>query len=213
KELIDIIKIKGENKLDEFDDFIDEIKKKFKINSDTFDIDFLFLPESESGLNLKPKEDKVKGFKISYHFESGMEKPEIKVKGNIDKNHIRDYLKNIDESKYPYLKKFFDSKSVNELDAKNLSLDIPDRNLNLSILEPQAEINDYKDHIEIVFEIPGMIEEDVAIEFKEGGSTIYFIAENENRMYEKSLILPFKANFENYDLKVKNGLAIVNIKK
>ncbi|MFX1600126.1 MAG: hypothetical protein ACFFB6_05970, partial [Promethearchaeota archaeon] len=74
---------------DEFDDIIDEIKKYFKIDSDKFDVDFLFIPESESNINLKPKNEKIKGFKISYHFETGMEKPEIRIEGNIDDKRIR----------------------------------------------------------------------------------------------------------------------------
>ena len=60
---------------DDFDEFIERIKRHFKLDSDMFEIDFLFLPESEVKRGRAPNNEKTKGFKISYHFESGMEKP------------------------------------------------------------------------------------------------------------------------------------------
>jgi len=108
---------------DDFDEFIDEIRKYFKIDTDLFDVDFLFIPESEKNLDLKPKDNRIKGFKISYHFETGMEKPEIRFEGNFDDKRIREYLKNVDFLKYPDLKKIFETKSIEEIDASELSLE------------------------------------------------------------------------------------------
>ena len=35
---------------DEFDDFFDRIRKYFKLDSDMFDVDFLFLPDKSKNL-------------------------------------------------------------------------------------------------------------------------------------------------------------------
>ena len=201
------------NVLDDFDDIIDEIKKYFKLDSDIFDVDFLFIPESKTDLGLKPENKNVKGFKVSYHFESGMEKPEIKIEGNVDEKRIRELLKDIDISKYPTLKKMLESKSAKEYDANILSLDSHEQGEDLYLLEPHAEINDYKDYTEIVFEIPGMSKEDVIIDFSEGGSKLIFNAENENRKFMKSVHLPFISSPKDYEMEVKNGLAIIVAKK
>lgn len=198
---------------DEFDDIFDEIKKYFKLNSDKFDVDFLFIPDSEENLDIKPENKKMKGFKISYHFESGMEKPEIRIEGDIDERRIREYLKNVDFSKYPNMKRLPEKGTVQEIDAKKLSLEFPEQDNDLSILEPHTEINDYYDYTEIVLDIPGMNEEDVMIKITEGGTKLIFDAENKIRKYTKNIYLPFKASAENYKLEVKNGLAIIIVKK
>ena len=201
------------NVLDDFDDLIDEIKKRFKLDSDIFDVDFLFIPESKNDLGLKPENKNVKGFKVSYHFESGMEKPEIKLEGNVDEKRIRELLKSMDISKYPTLKKMLESKSMKEYDANLLSLESHEQEEDLYILEPQVEINDYNDYTEIVLEIPGMIEEDVIINFTDGGNQLIFKAENENRKFMKTFHLPFISSLKDYELEVKNGLAIIVAKK
>jgi len=211
--MIDILKIKVRNVSDEFDDFIEKIKKYFKIDSDMFDVDFLFVPDSENKLDLKPKDNKIKGFKISYHFETGMEKPEIKIEGDIDERRIRDYLRDVDLSKYPDMKRLLETRSIKEIDASKLSLEFTEQEEDFSIVEPHTEINNYKDYSEIVLEIPGMSEEDVKIEITEGGTKLIFKAENNNRRYNKSIYLPFKSSTQNYEMEVKNGLAVIFVKK
>jgi HSP20 family molecular chaperone IbpA len=199
--------------MDDFDDIIDKIKKYFKLDSDIFDVDFLFIPESEKGINFKPNDKNVKGFKISYHFETGMKKPEIKIKGNVDEKQIRDYLKNVDISRYPTLKKLFDASSTKEIDVNTLSLDFPEQDNDLQPMEPHTEINDYKDYSEVVFDVPGMSEEDIIFNISESGKRLNFSAKNAFRTYSKSITLPFKSTNENCDLEVKNGLAIISIQK
>jgi HSP20 family molecular chaperone IbpA len=184
---------------DEFDDIIDEIKKYFKLDSDNFKVDFLFIPESERNLGLRPENKKIKGFKISYHFETGMEKPEIQIEGDFDEHKIQEYLKDVDITKHPTLKKLLESSNIEEIDVSDLSLETNEYEEDLSNLEPHTEINDYKDFTEIILEIPGMSEEDVKIDFR--------------RRYSKNIYLPFTILTENYDLEVKNGLAIIVVKK
>ena len=199
--------------MDDFDDIIDEIKRYFKLDSDIFDVDFLFIPESRNDLDLKPENKNVKGFKVSYHFESGMEKPEIKIEGNIDENRIRELLKDVDTSKYPTLKKMFEPKPLKGLDADTLSLEYPVQDEDLFILEPHTEINDYNEYTEIVVEIPGMSDEDVIIDFSEGGNKLIFNAENKNRRFMKKVHLPFRSSPNDIEMEVKNGLAIIVAKK
>ncbi len=198
---------------DEFDDIIDKIKDYFKLDSEKFDVDFLFIPESEKNSYLNPEDKEIKGFKISYHFETGMEKPEIRIEGNIDEKKIQEYLEGIDISQHPHLKKLLESKNIEEIDASKLSLEADERAEDLSIIEPHTEINDSKNFTEIVLEIPGISKEDVIIEFSEGGSKLIFNAENETRKYIKNVYLPYATSAKNYDLEVKNGLAIILVKK
>ena len=197
---------------DDFDDIFDKLKKYFKLGSDIFDIDFLFIPETKNDLKLDPEDKNIKGVKISYHFESGMDKPEIKIEGNIDKRRIRDYLKDIDLSKYPTLERLFEAKSVEELNASELALEYSEEDKDLYILEPITEINDYRDYTEIILEIPGMSKEDVQINFSEGGTKLIFNAGNHIRKFVKHIYLPFKSSVNDSKLEVNNGLAIIKVK-
>ena len=197
----------------EFDDIIDKIKEYFKLNSDRFDIDFLFIPESEINSYLNPENKKAKGFKITYHFETGMEKPEVRIEGNIDEKKIEEYLKSYDISQHPNLEKLQESKNLEEIDAGKLSLEADEVHKDLTIIEPHAEINDTKDYTEIILEIPGISKEDVVIEFSEGGSKLIFNAENQTRKYMKNIYVPFGLSSKNYNIEVNNGITIISIKK
>ena len=201
------------NVSDDFDEIIDEFKKMLDLDSDTFEVDFLFIPASDVDLDFGRDKKNIKEFKISYHFETGMEKPEIKIESNIDKSRIREYLKDIDLSKHLNLKKLIKSKPIKEIDASKLSLDSYKQKNDLYVLEPYTEINDGKDLSEILFEIPGMEEDNVRIDFSEEGRRIIFTAENKNRKYAKNIPLPFKSSKRDYKLEVNNGLAILKVYK
>ena len=199
---------------DDFDDFIDRIKKYFKLDSDMFDVDFLFVPESDIDLAKKPNDEKVKGFKISYHYESGMDKPEIKVKGNLDDKNIREQLRNVDLSKIPKLKDLYNSPSKKEIDASKLSLETSlkkEADVGTYGLEPYAEICDNEGFSEIMIEIPGMDESNVNIRFENKGRKLIFTAENEKRRFMKAVNLPFKSSETEYEIEVNNGIAIIKL--
>ena len=198
---------------DDIDEIIDEFKKMFNVDSDAFEVDFLFIPESGIDLKSDHNEKEVKGFKISYHFETGMEKPEIKIEGIIDEKKIREQLKGVDLDKYPSLKNIMDSNGTNELDATTLSLDFPLEENVSSILEPYTEITDNRDYSEIVLEIPGIEEDNVNIEFNEECNQIMFTAENGARKYSKVISLPFKSSKLDCDLEVNNGIIILKARK
>ena len=199
---------------DEFDDFIDKIKKHFKLDSDMFEIDFLFLPESEIKRERIPDNKNVKGFKISYHFESGMEKPEIKIEGNVDSKKVWEYLKDADLSKLPNVKELYESQSTKEIDANTLSLESYEElkeDDKLLILKPYTEVCNNEGFTEILVEIPGIDHEDVEISFKNEGNKLVFRAGNEDRKYMTTMALPFQSSVENCRLEVNNGVAIIYV--
>jgi HSP20 family molecular chaperone IbpA len=142
-----------------------------------------------------------------------MEKPEIRIEGNIDEKKIQEYLEGIDMSQHPHLKKLLESNNIEELDASKLSLEANELDDDLLIIEPHTEINNTKDYSEIVFEIPGISKEDVNIDFSEEGSELIFKAENDTRKYVKNVNLPFLVSTKDYDIEVKNGLAIILVKR
>jgi len=199
---------------DDFDDFIDRIKKYFKLDSEMFDVDFLFIPESEINLENKPNNEKVKGFKISYHFESGMDKPEIKIDGNLDDKNIHEHIRNVDLSKVPKLKDLYNSPSKKEIDASKLSLETSlkkEADVGTYVLEPYAEICDNEGFSEILIEIPGMGTDNVNIKFEDKGRKLIFTAENEKRRFMKAVQLPFKTSETECEIEVNNGIAIIKV--
>lgn len=199
---------------DDFDDFIDRIKKYFKLDSEMFDVDFLFIPESEINLENKPNSEKVKGFKISYHFESGMDKPEIKIDGNLDDKNIHEHIRNVDLSKVPKLKDLYNSPSKKEIDASKLSLETSlkkEADVGTYVLEPYAEICDNEGFSEILIEIPGMGTDNVNIKFEDKGRKLIFTAENEKRRFMKAVQLPFKTSETECEIEVNNGIAIIKV--
>jgi HSP20 family molecular chaperone IbpA len=200
---------------DEFDDFIDKIKKRFQLDSDMFEIDFLFLPESEIKRGKAPDNEKIKGFKISYHFESGMEKPEVKIEGNVDSKKVWEYLKGADLSKLPNVRELYDSKSNKEIDVNTLSLEAfeeKSENNELIIVEPYTEVCNNEDSTEILIEIPGIDKEDVNVRFGDKGRKLVFRAGNLSRKYVTTIHLPFQSSKENCKLEVNNGVAIINVR-
>ncbi len=198
----------------DFDDFIDRIMRYFKLDSDMFDVDFLFIPESDRDLEKKPNDEKVKSFKISYHYEPGMDKPEIKVEGNLDDKNIHEYLRNIDLSKVPKLKDLYNSPSKKEIDASKLSLETSlkkEADVGTYDLEPYAEICENEGFSEIMIEIPGMDESNINIRFENKGKKLIFTAETEKRRFMKSVNLPFKSSETEYEIEVNNGIAIIKV--
>ena len=198
---------------DDFDEMIDEFKKMFNVDSDIFEVDFLFIPESGIDLKSNRTGKNIKGFKVSYHFEAGMEKPDIKIEGIIDEKKIREQLKDIDLNKYPNLKNILESKTINEIDATSLSLDSSLEGNDSSTSEPYTEINDKKEYSEIILELPGIEQDNVQLEFNEFGNQIKISAKSGKRKYSKTISLPFKSSELDCDLEVNNGIAVIKASK
>jgi HSP20 family molecular chaperone IbpA len=201
----------------DFDDIIDKIKKFFDFKSDLFDVDFLVFPESTEDVNLKFGDESAEGFKVSYHFETGMEKPEIKIEGDFDERKLHEYLKQFNLDQNVPIKETFPHKPNDVVDAGMLSLDDLHHEEYLLeeepsyVFEPETEINDFDYFTEIILEVPGIEEEDIFLSFNEDGSRITVFAQNEKRKYQKDIHLPFRASENNYTLNVNNGLAILKV--
>lgn len=202
---------------DDFDDIVDRIKKFFNFKSDVFDIDFLVFPESAEDLNLKFGDENVDGFKVSYHFESGMEKPEIKIEGDFDERKLHEYLKKFKLDQDSYINGKFPDVINDSVDAGMLSLDSINGDNFLAVegpsyvFEPETEINDFDYFTEIILEVPGVEENDIHLELDDNGTRLTFFAQNEKQKYKKVIHLPFKASEDSYSLKVNNGLAILKV--
>ena len=111
---------------DEFDEdyneFLERFKKFLNIDSEIFDVDFLFLPEPNFDPNMNLQDENIKGFKVTYHFESGMDKPEIRIEGNFDEKKLKDYFKRLNISNFPQFKRLRPSGKKPTIDVGTLFL-------------------------------------------------------------------------------------------
>ncbi|MFX1393717.1 MAG: Hsp20/alpha crystallin family protein [Promethearchaeota archaeon] len=196
---------------DDYDDIFDEIRKFFKFNSNMFDADFFFLPESNPDSDFD--KENAKGFKVSYHYESGMDKPEIKIEGDIDEKKLQEYLKNRNFETDSRFKKLFTPKPNGIIDASELSMEPNPHKDKSKIIEPYIEINHFDDFLEVIIEVPGIIEDDIILNFDENEKKLIFKAQNKNRNYLKYLYLPLDISMEQYTLEVNNGIAILRFRR
>ena len=199
--------------IDDYDDIFDELKKLIKFDSSLFDMEFLFFPES--GFNKDLNDRDQKGYKVSYHFEKGMDKPDIKIEGDIDEIKLREYMKKFNFNELSHVNNIMKSnKTSNRVyDANELSLEPCDRNDPSCVVEPYTEINDFEDSSEIIIEIPGINPEDILVNFHDEGRKLTFAAQNEKRNYVKQIQLPFKSSMDHYTIEVNNGIAILKVKR
>lgn len=199
--------------IDDYDDIFDEFKKYFKFDSSLFDVEFFLFPES--GFKKDLNELDQKGYKISYHFEKGMDKPDIKIEGDIDENKLKEYFKKFNIDEIPHINKIMKSNKPSKrvYDANELSLEPCDRNDPSCVVEPYTEINDFEDSSEIIIEIPGINQEDILVNFHDEGRKLTFSAQNEKRNYVKQIQLPFKSSMDNYSIEVNNGIAVLKVKR
>ena len=198
---------------DDYDEFLDNIKKLFKSNSKFFDADFFFLPESDIDLDFDKKN--ARGFKVSYHYESGMDEPEIKIEGDIGEKKLREYLQKHNIEVDSRFKNRFNAKQIGEIDASELSLE-PEPGIHTSesrVIEPYTEINDFDNSYEIVVEVPGINKDDIILSLNEVERKITFSARNYLKHYLKHIYLPFNISLEDYNLEVNNGIATLKFRK
>jgi HSP20 family molecular chaperone IbpA len=198
---------------DEYDEFFDKIRKFLKFNTDMIDIDFLFLPESSLDPNQNLRNKDTRGFKVSYHFEPGMDKPEIKIEGDLDKNKLQDYFKNLKPTNFSKIGKLPKSTRKKIIDINNFSLDSPENNEDSNLIEPFTELSVIGDNIEIIMELPGIEKGHVILSLNKDGKTLKVSAESDMRKYLKNIKLPFESSMENYKLEVNNGIATIILKK
>ncbi|MFX1587495.1 MAG: Hsp20/alpha crystallin family protein [Promethearchaeota archaeon] len=198
---------------DDIDDFFEKIKENFGLNWDNFDVDFFFLPGPSLNQTKNPKDKKGKAFKVTYHFEPGMDKPEVRIEGDFDQNKLQDYLKRLNISKYSNFRQLPKKAKVKEINAEELQIE-PTKNYNkIKILEPYSELIDYEDFIEIVIEVPGVEKGHFLLSLSEEGRNLKISAESQIRRFVKEIKLPFKCTMDNYSLDINNGIAILKLNK
>jgi len=199
----------------DIDDFFKKIKKYFNFDSDRFDLDFFVFPDAivDTNKNIEEQLDdiKSKGYKISYHFESGMDQPEIKIESDIEDDILNDYIKKVDSSRFPIKFPAPLIKSNSILDANKFCLEPYEEENSSQTCEPFAEINDFDEFSEILIEAPGISQEDITISFTKNGTSLVFSAANGNRTYEKIIQLPFESSEENYTLDINNGIITIRV--
>ncbi|MFW9936951.1 MAG: hypothetical protein ACFFD5_04840 [Candidatus Thorarchaeota archaeon] len=198
---------------DEYDDFFKKIKKFFKFKTDKIDVDFLFVPESSLDPNQNLKDKNFKGFKVSYHFEPGMDKPDIKFEGDLDNNKLQDYFKNLNLSNFSRIGNIIKSEKTKVIDAKNLILHSPEKIKDSNIIQPFTELNVINDKIEIIMELPGIEKGHVILSMSEDGTMLKVSAESDLRKYLKEIKLPFQSFLDKNNLEVNNGIATITLKK
>ena len=77
--------------------------------------------------------------------------------------------------------------------------------------EPIVDVFDEKDHVLIVAELPGVLEESIKLDFK--GDILILEAGDEKRKYSKEILLLAKVDFENKEKSFKNGILEIKLKK
>lgn len=194
---------------DDYKRFMKRFRDLFEGFSDFFDKDFGFSEFSEfpminSDKDINFKNNNIKSYSISYHYQTGMDKPEIRVNGDVDDEMLSKFLKGIPKfiTERPTIKKIsLVPESVEEI-----------RELKASI-EPYTEITDFEDQIEICLELPGVEKEDLKLNFDEKGEELTVEAKRDGRKFYKEIKLPIKLDIKDYTLELKNGIACLKFKR
>lgn len=195
---------------DDYEDIFERLKKFINFNSKIFDMDFFIFPGMDKQLD--PSKKNQKGYKISYHFESGMDEPEVKIEGDIDENKFNKYLKGFDLGKDPRFKMLKQPNRKELIDAEEISLEPTDQHEE-SHIEPYTEINDFTDFTQIIIEVPGIERGDIKLDLDDSENKLIISAENQIRKYIKEVYLPFKTSLKDYNLEVNNGIATLIIRR
>ncbi len=198
---------------DDYNDFLERIKKHLNLDQGAFDVDFLFLPEPNFDPKTIRNNDKFKAFKVTYHFESGMDKPEIKVEGNFDEKKLQEYFKNFDLSNHPHLKRLNPSRDRQAIDVGPLSLQ-PNYEKGDSLSKnPYFEINLYEHSAEIIIEAPGIEKGHILLSLSEDERTLRVSIEINLINIKREILLPFESTMDDHILEVNNGIVTIIMQK
>lgn len=198
---------------DIFDEYYKRFMKRFRNLFESFsefpDKEFSFTDISEFPMmdfdkDFKFKDNDTKSYSISYHYQTGMDKPEIKVRGDINDETLSKFLKGIPEfiTEQPVIKKLSLTPEGTEVTSQREGA-----------IEPYTEISDLEDFTEICLELPGVEKEDIKLHFDEKAEELTLTAKRNGRKFYKEIKLPVFLDTENYDLELKNGIASLKIKR
>ena len=195
------------------DDMFNRIKKFFNIDADMFDFDMFFIPEMNESHILDPESENPEAFKVSYHFESGMEEPDVKIETNFNREEIEEYMKKLKASNDVRIQEVNKPIGNMEIDAYNLSLENQQIDTISDIIEPYTEITDFDTFTEVLIEIPGVKKENISFSFNEEGTILTFFAEKDHQDYLKDIYLSFKSSRSDTKLEINNGLVIIKVSR
>ena len=198
---------------DDYTDFLERIKKYLNLDEESFDVDFLFLPEPNFDPKANRNDDKFKGFKVTYHFESGMDKPEIKVEGNFDKKKLQEYIKTFDPSKHPQIKRLNPLRDRHAIDVGTLSLQPNSEKEDSLPKDSYFETNFHEDSAEIIIEAPGIEKGHILLSLSEDGRTLRVSIEINFINNEREVLLPFESTMDEHILEVNNGIVTIIMRK
>ena len=201
---------------DDYNEFLERIKKYLNIDSDNFDVDFLFMPEQNFDPSMNLKDNNVKAFKVTYHFEPGMDKPEVRIEGNFDKKKLQDYFKRFNISNLPQFKQVGQSGKSGKkqaIDVRTLSLEPNIKRKKPMVKEPYHEINIHEDFADILIEAPGIEKGHIILSLSEDGRNLKVSIEINFVNVEKVLRLPFESTMDDHVLEVNNGIVSILMRK
>ena len=198
---------------DDYNEFLERIKKYLNIDSDIFDVDFLFLPEPNFDPNKDLKDEYGKGFKVTYHFEAGMNKPEIRIEGNFDEKKLQDYFKRLNISNSSQFKGLGQPGQRRSADVGTLSLQPNIEHDKSMTKEPYSEINLHEDYADILIEAPGIEKGYIILSLTEDGRKLKVSIEINFVDIEKEIRLPFESTMDDHVLEVNNGIVSIIMRK
>ncbi|NVM45211.1 MAG: hypothetical protein HWN79_09865 [Candidatus Lokiarchaeota archaeon] len=198
---------------DDYNEFLERIKKYLNIDSDVFDVDFLFMPEQNFDPNLNLKDENVKAFKVTYHFEPGMDKPEVRIEGNYDEKKLKEYFKRVNISNLPQFKRLGQSGKKQAIDVGTLSLEPNIKHKKSMAKELYHEINIHEDFADIVIEAPGIEKGHIILSLGEDGRNLKVSIEINFVNVEKEIRLPFESTMDDHVLEVNNGIVSIIMRK
>ena len=167
-------------------------------------------PESNMGEELDFDDETKKVFKMSYHYEKGMDKPEVKIEGSIDEKTLNDYLKNSNPNDMQ-IREFNPPKGNDEIDANELILQDYDTSNDNECHEHPLEINDFDEFTEIMIEMPGVERDDISLNFKEHGTVVNIHITKKDNDYIKEVQLPYPSSINDTILDINNGIIILKV--
>ena len=201
---------------DDYNEFLERIKKYLNIDSDNFDVDFLFMPEQNFNPNMNQKDNRVKAFKVTYHFEPGMDKPEVRIEGNFDKKKLQDYFKRFNISNLPQFKQAGQSGQSGKkqaIELGTLSLEPNIKHKKSMVKEPYHEVNIHDDFADILIEAPGIEKGHIILSLSEDGRNLKVSIEINYINVEKEIRLPFESTMDDHVLEVNNGIVSIIMRK
>ena len=182
--------------------FESQFKGIFPQNSEEFDPEDLTEPSDQSNQNHKDN-PQSKSYSISYRFGTDMDKPEIKVNGDIDEESIRNMLSNFG----PFSGMIgFKTPAIIEPEKPKTKKPTP----GLDHEEPFTDILENDQGADVVLEMAGVVTEDIRIQHED--QKIIITAATPYKKYRAEIKLGFKP-LPDPKILSNNGIITIEFRK